>query len=165
MPSIGADLASLTSIQQVAGQTGQLAVTTASSARTEADATKVQVQEVTAAMSTSFHDTLDRLDQVAADADQRIASSDWQGNAREQAVAASTDFKAGITKLGTSSRQSLQEFDTQVNQRATQLNDEISGEFTRLMTTAQEAFEAFARSVGAFSADLEAADNSVRYTR
>ncbi len=163
MPMTGADLGSLEGIRTVARTTGDLAVSTANQTRQATERAKGEVDDVVRTMSDQFNQTLDQLERVADDADRQIATSGWQGNAREQAVAASAEFRSGVVRLGTESRTALTEFDTALDREVTALNDDISGRFTSLMTSAQQAFEAYARGVQSYGADLDAADRSVTY--
>lgn len=163
MPMTGADLASLQAIRQVAATTGELAVTTASETRRATETARGEVDDVVRSMSEQFTGTLDRLERVADDADRQVTTSGWQGAARENAVRAAADFRTGVVTLGTQSRGALTDFDGALDRRVSALNDDISGRFTGLMTSAQQSFEAYARAVQSYGSDLESADQSVTY--
>lgn len=162
MGMTGANIASLDTVRRVASQTGSLAIETGSQTKAATATAKEEVDDVVRTLKTRFTSTLDRLETTADDADRQIAASGWEGSARETALEASAEFRSGILQLSEQSRTSLEEFSQALDTQVVALNEELSARFTTLMTQAQESFEAYARSVSAYSSDLQATDNSVK---
>ena len=161
--TIGADLSSLEQVQAIARSTGELAVTTASDAGQAATRMSGEVDDVTAALTTDFDATMTELVGIADQADQQIASGEWSGNAREQAVLAAGDFRAAITRMDADTATAVETFNTQLLDATASLTDTLTVRFTNVMNQAEAALTQFATAVATYGADLTAADNSVRY--
>jgi hypothetical protein len=158
-----ATLADLTAAQQDASQTGAAASAAGARAADDAGQAQAGIERVSDALLTHFRQLADAMRQEAQAASAQLGTADWEGRSREMAVAAEGALHQALTSTLQGAEEGTESFRTTATAEAAAFTEGVRGRFQGVLQRIDEAYQDLAGAEATFAANLQQADDSVRF--
>jgi hypothetical protein len=158
-----ATLGDIESAQQDATQTGAAATDAGTRASEDAGHMQAGIERVSDALLTHFHTIADAMRQEATNASNQLGTADWEGKSREMAIAAESSLQTALTSTLQEAETGTEQFRTTMSAEAAAFVEGIRGQFNAVLQRIDGSFQELAGAEATFAANLQQADESVRF--
>jgi hypothetical protein len=158
-----ASLADLEAVQQDATRTGTAATDAGLRAADDAGHMQAGIERIGEALLTHFHAIADAMRQEAATAGAQLGTADWEGRSRELAVAAESSLQTALTTTLQDAEAGTERFRSTTTAEAGAFVEGIRGEFSAVLQRIDDSFQQLAGAEATFAANLQQADDAVRF--
>jgi hypothetical protein len=158
-----ATLADLEAAQQDATQTGAAASEAGTRASDDAGHLQAGIERVSDALLTHFHQLADAMRQEARNASAQLGTADWEGRSREMAIAAESSLQTAVSSTLQEAEAGTERFRATMTAEAGAFVEGVRGQFNAVLQRIDGAFQELAGAEATFAANLQQADESVRF--
>lgn len=162
MPRIGADHLDVSSAAHSFDLVGHLAGVTGQQAAIVAQEVDVAVANLEAALTGQVHQLADQLRRRVADHAATLATTDWHGDSKQQALAIEQALGADVEQLLADATALVDAFGTAVREQAATYRLGVEGDFRAAMQAADEHYLGLAAASRRYLVELQAADQTIR---
>ncbi len=163
MSRIGADHLDVSSTAGSFDLAGHVAGVTGQQAAIVAQEVDVAVTDLELALTGQVHQLAEELRRRVSEHAATLAATDWEGASKQQALAVEQALGADVEQLLTEATALVEAFGTAVRDQATTYRLGVEGEFRTAMQVADEHYLALSASSRRYLAELQAADQTIRF--
>ncbi len=163
MSRIGADHLDVSTTAGSFDLAGHLAGLTGQQAAIVAQEVDVAVTDLELALSRQVHQLADELRRRVADHAATLAATDWEGASKQQALAVEQALGADVGQQLAAAVALVEAFGTSVRDQATTYRLGVEGDFRAAMQVADEHYLALAAGSRRYLAELQTADQTIRF--
>lgn len=164
MTRIGGDHDQLTTAGTTLDSTGEEASATASEFRQSSSVAREGVERVGQTLRSQIESMRAELSQKVANHTAMLEQTDWQGQSKEQALAAAQSIQQRIDATCDQALEMAEQLATSERETVESLCAQIEGDFTRMMSQADAAYHAEGQRARSMQAGLAAADQTIKFT-
>jgi hypothetical protein len=158
-----ATLADLEVAQQRAAQTGTSATDAGARAVDDSGQMQAGIERITDALLAHFRQLADAMRQQVRSADDQLGTADWEGRSRQMAVAAAASLQTAVADTLQGAEAGTERFRATMTAEAGVFVEGVRGRFNAVLQEIDRAFQDLAGAEAAFAADLQHADDTVRF--
>lgn len=161
---IRGNLASIAAAQQQAMATGESATAAGGDAAGFANEMEASVNDVTDMLRSRFASMADEMTSAINSHKSNLGATEWTGRAKQEADAAEAALHGDVSNVLNRSNEWVNEFKSTMLAQSTNFVEQVNGEFNNVMADIQNSYAELANAEGTFAANLQAADESVKFT-
>jgi hypothetical protein len=158
-----ATIGDIEAAQQDATRTGAAATDAGVRAADDAGQMQAGIERLSDALLGHFHRIAEAMRHEARSAASQLGTADWEGRSRELAIAAESSLQAALSSTLQEAEAGTERLRTTMTSEAGVFVEGIRGRFNGVLQRIDEAFQELAGAEATFTANLQQADESVRF--
>lgn len=161
---IGGNIPDMEGAAGVMVDTGTAATDTGSEASTVSAEMEAEINEVTTTLNTHFQTLHTQLREALDRNRDRLGSTDWEGQAYDEALRAETDLNSQTATFLENAQAGVEEFRTALLNQAQSFVSAIQSDYNTVMDNINTSYTGFAEATRTHADNLVDVDQSFRYS-
>jgi ElaB/YqjD/DUF883 family membrane-anchored ribosome-binding protein len=162
---IGGNVSDICDAAGIITQTGTAATSAGKDAASVTQQMDRRIADVTSMLTQHFNQMAEDLRHAITQACHRLGATDWEGRSKHEATRVESELNQQVNRVLGQALESTQQFQAQMRSRAGDFVSAVQGDFQTIMGNVDAAYQDLAKASQAFAENLQAADESIRFTQ